>query len=1087
MRPYSTRLQNVKRAENRLLMKILRFLAPLLLFAATAFGQITMTQAPGSYTDTSIPVRSGTYNKYVDAPSLTYNSGTNTLTANISGNAATATSSTSTTTATNATNIGITNDTTTNATMFPLWVTANTGNLPAKVTSTKFTFNPSTGTAASTIFSGLLSSAALTLSPVASPAYAAGKLVYDSDNESLTFFNNDSSIGLQIGQEFWMRVRNDTGSTIANGSAVYVSGASGGLPQISLANANSGTTATAIGLTTESILTATSGWVTTQGLVHNLDTSAFSAGARLYLGTTNGTVTATVPTNPNYQVTIGVVLVSNASTGTIAVSPSSGRIAGAIAFTDVANVFIAPQTFTPTARTSGVAPYFQLNIPADTSITAATEGVGYRHSTATRTWATTGTVALQRENYFAGPTYASAGASQTFTDAFTMYLDRPIAGTNAIFTRGHTLGIVDSTSAASSITGGLVVATTLGTAATSVGIGGGNINAGGTLTVGGTSTFTGASTHNNAVTVNGATGTTALTITNTARTSGILPYIKYTIPMDTAQTASTESPGIVGATGTRTWATTGTVGLQREIFFPGPTYASASASQTFTDAFNMYLTPPVAGTNAIFTRGHTLGVVDATSAASSITGGLVVSAAIGTTGTSVGIGGGNVNAGAAVTAPSLVSTATVTLFSSATPTTTTAQMAFDNNAWAASFGAVQVHNGTANTFLVGTEASDTPTNGQFPRWNTGGTITWETVTASPAGSDTQVQFNDAGVTAGDAGLTYNKTTDALTVAGPVTAASFLGSGTTPAAMSLAAGTGSILALPANSAGFAAPTTGGTSYLIKPPATITGGVMVLAAPGTADGVNESALTSVAASTSGNVLTSNGTTWTSAAAAGGSLTATQVGYGSAGNALTGEAAFIYVAATDTLNVGVVTTASDLNYGGNLSGGNAFLTTVELSSGSRLRWASRSRLYSNSDGTLTISDSTEALGASVSLGGIGAISPSIGVGYAVGAGGTVTQATNRTTGVTLNKTTGVITTNNTSLAALTSATFTVTNSAIAINDTIVLSIRSGQTNKETRATVSAVAAGSFDITIMNDATLGAETGAIIINFAVIKGSST
>ncbi len=51
----------------------------------------------------------------------------------------------------NATNIGITDDTTTNATMYPLWVTANTGFLPAKVSSTKMTFNPSTGTLISSI------------------------------------------------------------------------------------------------------------------------------------------------------------------------------------------------------------------------------------------------------------------------------------------------------------------------------------------------------------------------------------------------------------------------------------------------------------------------------------------------------------------------------------------------------------------------------------------------------------------------------------------------------------------------------------------------------------------------------------------------------------------------------------------------------------------------------------------------------------------------------------------------------------------------------------------------------------------------
>lgn len=48
-------------------------------------------------------------------------------------------------TATNAVNTGITDDTSTAATVYPTWVTANTGNLPQKVSSTKLTFNPSTG------------------------------------------------------------------------------------------------------------------------------------------------------------------------------------------------------------------------------------------------------------------------------------------------------------------------------------------------------------------------------------------------------------------------------------------------------------------------------------------------------------------------------------------------------------------------------------------------------------------------------------------------------------------------------------------------------------------------------------------------------------------------------------------------------------------------------------------------------------------------------------------------------------------------------------------------------------------------------
>ncbi len=53
-----------------------------------------------------------------------------------------------------ATSITITDDTTTNSTMYPVWVTANTGDLPAKVASSKMTFNPSTGTLSATTFSG---------------------------------------------------------------------------------------------------------------------------------------------------------------------------------------------------------------------------------------------------------------------------------------------------------------------------------------------------------------------------------------------------------------------------------------------------------------------------------------------------------------------------------------------------------------------------------------------------------------------------------------------------------------------------------------------------------------------------------------------------------------------------------------------------------------------------------------------------------------------------------------------------------------------------------------------------------------------
>ncbi len=110
---------------------------------------------------------------------------------------------------------------------------------------------------------------------------------------------------------------------------------------------------------------------------------------------------------------------------------------------------------------------------------------------------------------------------------------------------------------------------------------------------------------------------------------------------------------------------------------------------------------------------------------------------------------------------------------------------------------------------------------------------------------------------------------------------------------------------------------------------------------------------------------------------------------------------------------------------------------------------------------------------------------MGYGSGAGSTVTQATNRATGVTINALCGAITTDATSLAAESSAVFVVTNDKVEIGDVVVLSIRSGKVALNTHVEVDAVAAGSFSINVINGnvASGTAETGAIVINFAVIK----
>jgi hypothetical protein len=105
----------------------------------------------------------------------------------------------------------------------------------------------------------------------------------------------------------------------------------------------------------------------------------------------------------------------------------------------------------------------------------------------------------------------------------------------------------------------------------------------------------------------------------------------------------------------------------------------------------------------------------------------------------------------------------------------------------------------------------------------------------------------------------------------------------------------------------------------------------------------------------------------------------------------------------------------------------------------------------------------------------------GYITGEGGAVTQATSKSTGVTLNKKCGQITMNAAALAANTTVSFTLTNSTIAATDVLVLNHVSGGTAGSYLLNAQA-AAGSASINVRN-ITGGSLSQAIVIGFAVIK----
>ena len=106
---------------------------------------------------------------------------------------------------------------------------------------------------------------------------------------------------------------------------------------------------------------------------------------------------------------------------------------------------------------------------------------------------------------------------------------------------------------------------------------------------------------------------------------------------------------------------------------------------------------------------------------------------------------------------------------------------------------------------------------------------------------------------------------------------------------------------------------------------------------------------------------------------------------------------------------------------------------------------------------------------------------LGYTAEASGTVTQLTDKSTGVTLNKSAGQITLNGAALANITNVSFVLTNNTISAKDVIVLSVASGATAGAYNCWISSKTAGSCVITIRN-LSGGSLAEAFVINFAVL-----
>lgn len=158
------------------------------------------------------------------------------------------------------------------------------------------------------------------------PTWKEGRLFYDSGSGGLAFYNWEQDVTLNIGQEQWLRARNQTGVTITNGSVVRLSSAIGDRPTVTLAQSTDQTNTFStgneiIGMATHDIEHGTDGFITTFGIVNGLDTSAFSAGDLLWVSQSAGQFTNVPPPVPFDKTFVGIVTRANVANGTVFMTP----------------------------------------------------------------------------------------------------------------------------------------------------------------------------------------------------------------------------------------------------------------------------------------------------------------------------------------------------------------------------------------------------------------------------------------------------------------------------------------------------------------------------------------------------------------------------------------------------------------------------------------------------------------------------------------------------------------------------------------------------------------------------------------------
>jgi predicted heme/steroid binding protein len=161
-----------------------------------------------------------------------------------------------------------------------------------------------------------------------------GRLVWNPADGTLDLGLLGGNVTLQIGQEQVARVVNGSSADFLESEykAVKIIGAQGQRLQVDLAQANNDPNSKdTLGIVTETILRNQEGFITTSGIVRNIDTTGalqgevWNDGDTLYLsGTIPGQLTNVKPTAPIHTVIVGFVVYAHQNNGKIYVKVDNG-------------------------------------------------------------------------------------------------------------------------------------------------------------------------------------------------------------------------------------------------------------------------------------------------------------------------------------------------------------------------------------------------------------------------------------------------------------------------------------------------------------------------------------------------------------------------------------------------------------------------------------------------------------------------------------------------------------------------------------------------------------------------------------------